>query len=54
VIIARSIPPAPLIKGGADRRGDLTIFDTYLLINLQQIYNDKVPEDLAQGFPRQI
>ncbi|AKV70029.1 hypothetical protein VL20_5179 [Microcystis panniformis FACHB-1757] len=26
------IPPAPLDKGGADRRGDLTVFNTYLLI----------------------
>ncbi|ODV40413.1 hypothetical protein BFG60_0160 [Microcystis aeruginosa NIES-98] len=25
------IPPAPLDKGGADRRGDPTIFNTHLL-----------------------
>jgi hypothetical protein len=25
------IPPAPLDKGGADRRGDLMIFNAYLL-----------------------
>ncbi|ODV37100.1 hypothetical protein BFG60_3418 [Microcystis aeruginosa NIES-98] len=30
----RGIPPAPLNKGGADRRGDLTIFNTYLLKTL--------------------
>ncbi|WP_420372248.1 type II toxin-antitoxin system RelE family toxin [Microcystis aeruginosa] len=30
-----SIPPAPLDKGGADRRGDLKVFNTYLLIRLR-------------------
>jgi len=29
--ILGSIPPAPLDKGGADRRGDLTTFNAYLL-----------------------
>jgi hypothetical protein len=33
-----SIPPAALYKGGTDRRGDLKVFNTYLL-NSQE-YND--------------
>ena len=40
MIIARSIPPAPLNKGGADRRGDLTVFNTYLLSKMKG-YKDK-------------